>query len=458
MSLMTLRHDLEPERSPPEGTPVDRRRFLKLGVAAAPWLWGGMSPGSATARAPPRRSAFFPEAAASHLGFYVTGGPAACFLSSFEALGGRAIVVRPIGRPFTAPQDGALCQPFERMLLRWNEQAGYAEPAALLDDLHRRGLDRVLSSRHGVPVVSRRALPGPQGNPEIAAYYTNYGGAETFGYARSGPETVGESIVQRFQNAALRRAMLPTQEGPPGSAVAPLAVGAYARDFGVYPSGSLVPEALRIVRFEAPVVVRRGDPAEPFIYLTVDDCWTPEPVERALDIAAATGVKLTFFPVGAYPKDVPQLWRRAVAEGHAVENHTQTHRKLSELSDAQIHWEIEAQRDTLKEVLGFRYRQHFLRPPIGDGIFNYQARIPLIAQQLGYKIAMWSCDSDGYIFRQRTDQWAVDQVYAALEPHLVAGAVVLQHSLPAEVAALPQLIAGAQERGLHCLSMPAGIV
>jgi hypothetical protein len=302
---MTPRYDTEPDQGSPALPLVDRRRVLALPVAAAPWLWAEMSAGSTPTSATTMRSAFFPEPGASDRGFYVVDGPAGRLLSGFEALGGLPIVGRPIGRPYPDPEDGSFHQPFERMLLRWNQETEQAEPVALLDALSARGLDRELRARHGVPMLSRNVLPIPREDARIHALHTNNGGAETFGYARSTPRPVDQAVVQRFQNAALQHTGPDHREMPAESIVRPLSVGTWAGELGLYPEEALLQEALRFARFEAPRIVRHGDPTEPLLYLTLDDCWSPEPVEQALDIAAATGAKLTFFPVGAYLEEAP---------------------------------------------------------------------------------------------------------------------------------------------------------
>ena len=62
------------------------------------------------------------------------------------------------------------------------------------------------------------------------------------------------------------------------------------------------------------------------IYLTFDDgpdpVWTP----RILDLLADARVHATFFVIGEAARRVPSLVRRAVAEGHALGNHSFSHR------------------------------------------------------------------------------------------------------------------------------------
>ena len=70
--------------------------------------------------------------------------------------------------------------------------------------------------------------------------------------------------------------------------------------------------------------------------LTYDDGpnkrWTP----ALLEILARHGLKATFFVVGKYVEERPDLVQRAVAEGHEIGNHTYSHANLLFLSEAQI--------------------------------------------------------------------------------------------------------------------------
>jgi peptidoglycan/xylan/chitin deacetylase (PgdA/CDA1 family) len=74
--------------------------------------------------------------------------------------------------------------------------------------------------------------------------------------------------------------------------------------------------------------------------LTYDDGpnerWTP----LLLDLLARHGVKATFFVVGKYVEQRPDLVRRVVEEGHALGNHTYSHVSLLLLSEERIAAEL----------------------------------------------------------------------------------------------------------------------
>ncbi len=217
------------------------------------------------------------------------------------------------------------------------------------------------------------------------------------------------------------------------------------------------PPPVSDTRFDAPPVFYRGDTTKNLVYLTFDDCSSAALVESAMSIAEQAGARLTFFPVARYLGSNPALWRSVAARGHGIENHTYSHSLLSRLSDSEIRAEIISARDALAQVLGRDARQRFLRPPCGDGIFNYDARIPRIAGELGYKVAMWNSDSNGWRVYPRTDAPAVSTTVANVLRNLGQGSIVIQHVIPVDVLALSQVLAECAHQGYICVPLQEGI-
>ena len=63
----------------------------------------------------------------------------------------------------------------------------------------------------------------------------------------------------------------------------------------------------------------------PCVYITFDDGPIPEATPEVLDILRRLDIKATFFMVGDNVRKYPELYRRVLAEGHAVGNHTMHH-------------------------------------------------------------------------------------------------------------------------------------
>ena len=79
------------------------------------------------------------------------------------------------------------------------------------------------------------------------------------------------------------------------------------------------------LRWLYPHALWRMDPSVKAVYLTFDDGPIPEATPFILDTLARYGVKATFFVVGDNVRKYPDLFRRVVAEGHHVGNHTYNH-------------------------------------------------------------------------------------------------------------------------------------
>ena len=76
------------------------------------------------------------------------------------------------------------------------------------------------------------------------------------------------------------------------------------------------------------------------VALTFDDGPDPTGTTRVLDILKSKNVKGTFFLIGQYVLDYPDVARRVYAEGHRAQNHTYTHPHLTTLSDSQVRQEL----------------------------------------------------------------------------------------------------------------------
>ena len=118
--------------------------------------------------------------------------------------------------------------------------------------------------------------------------------------------------------------------------------------------------------------------------LTYDDGPNDPYTLRILEVLAKHKVLATFFLIGRYVKERPDIAREIAAAGHAIGNHTFSHPNLIFASVQQARAELE----TCEEVLNDAVGQHSLlfRPPFGG-------RRPVtlrIARTLGLEPVMWN--------------------------------------------------------------------
>lgn len=104
-------------------------------------------------------------------------------------------------------------------------------------------------------------------------------------------------------------------------------------------------------------------PAAGSVYLTFDDGpdehWTP----RILDLLAQRNVLATFFVVGRFALEQPELVRRIAAQGHEVGNHSWSHRHPWTLSPEAARLEVRDGAAAIADLIG--QEPVFFRPPHG---------------------------------------------------------------------------------------------
>src|SRR5258707_5701997 len=120
------------------------------------------------------------------------------------------------------------------------------------------------------------------------------------------------------------------------------------------------------------------------IALTYDDGPNDIATERLLDVLAHHNTRATFFLIGRYVRQRPQIARAVAASGHLIGNHTMTHPWLAWQSSARIRQELTGCNALLEDTLGSPIR--YFRAPHG-------ARRPAvlrIARSLGLTPVHWN--------------------------------------------------------------------
>jgi peptidoglycan/xylan/chitin deacetylase (PgdA/CDA1 family) len=118
--------------------------------------------------------------------------------------------------------------------------------------------------------------------------------------------------------------------------------------------------------------------------LTYDDGPNDPHTLRLLEVLAKHGVKATFFLIGRFVQQRPDLAREILQAGHTVGNHTFTHPWLTFKSVAEIRQELSACRSALEDAIG--QHSNLFRPPFGG-------RRPAVlhtARELGLEPIMWN--------------------------------------------------------------------
>jgi peptidoglycan/xylan/chitin deacetylase (PgdA/CDA1 family) len=130
------------------------------------------------------------------------------------------------------------------------------------------------------------------------------------------------------------------------------------------------------------VLIASRNPDE--IALTYDDGPNDIVTERLLDVLAHQNARGTFFLIGRYVRQRPEIARAIASAGHLIGNHTMNHPWLAWQSTARIREELTGCNALLEDIIGVPIR--YFRAPHG-------ARRPAvlsIARSLGLTPVQWN--------------------------------------------------------------------
>jgi peptidoglycan-N-acetylglucosamine deacetylase len=128
----------------------------------------------------------------------------------------------------------------------------------------------------------------------------------------------------------------------------------------------------------------RGVRGSKQIALSYDDGPNDPYTLKLLDVLAKHNVRATFFMIGRYVRQRPDIARAVAVAGHVIGNHTFTHPLLIFKSEAETRAQIIDCQRALEDAVG--KHSNFFRPPFGG---RRPATIR-IARELGLQTAMWN--------------------------------------------------------------------
>ncbi len=120
------------------------------------------------------------------------------------------------------------------------------------------------------------------------------------------------------------------------------------------------------------------------IALTYDDGPNDPHTLKLLDVLAKHNVRATFFMIGRYVQQRPDIARAVAQAGHVVGNHTFTHPLLIFKSAEQTRTELVKCRSALQDAIG--EHSNLFRPPFG----GRRPATLRVARSLGLETVMWN--------------------------------------------------------------------
>lgn len=177
---------------------------------------------------------------------------------------------------------------------------------------------------------------------------------------------------------------------------------------------------------------------EPKIALTFDAAWGNEDTKKILEVLKKHDVRVTFFMTGGWVENYPDDVKAILAAGHDLGNHSENHKNMSQLSDAEKKEELMKVHDKVRTLTG--YEMFLFRPPYGD----YDNAVVNVAKDCGYYTIQWDVDSLDW------KDYGVDSIIKTVteHKHLGNGSIILCHNGAKYTAqALDTLITKLKEKG-----------
>jgi peptidoglycan/xylan/chitin deacetylase (PgdA/CDA1 family) len=176
------------------------------------------------------------------------------------------------------------------------------------------------------------------------------------------------------------------------------------------------------------------------IYLTFDDGPTSEITEWVLEILHKNNIKATFFCIGSNIEKHPELFRKAIENGHSIGNHTFNHIQGWKTATKDYLENVKQCETAISKLQSATC--NIFRPPYGKIKPSQSQKL----RKLGYKIIMWdvlTADFDQSISPEKCLENATQKV--------TSGSVIVFHdSVKASINlkyALPKTIEILKGRG-----------
>jgi peptidoglycan/xylan/chitin deacetylase (PgdA/CDA1 family) len=118
--------------------------------------------------------------------------------------------------------------------------------------------------------------------------------------------------------------------------------------------------------------------------LTFDDGPNDPHTLKLLEVLAKHGVAATFFMIGRFVRERPDIARAVADAGHVIGNHTFTHPLLIFQSAEQTREELTRCRKALEDTVGTH--SNLFRPPFG----GRRPATLRVARELGLETVMWN--------------------------------------------------------------------
>lgn len=161
--------------------------------------------------------------------------------------------------------------------------------------------------------------------------------------------------------------------------------------------------------------------AEKRLYLTFDCGYENGNTPAILDALKKHNAPGTFFVVGNFVSDNPDLIKRIHEEGHEVGNHTFSHPDMSKISTQETFSDELSKVEKLYREITGKEMEKYYRPPQG----KYNEDNLQMAKDMGYQTFFWSL---AYVDWMQDQQPSREEAFDKLLGRIHPGAIVLLHN------------------------------
>ena len=123
------------------------------------------------------------------------------------------------------------------------------------------------------------------------------------------------------------------------------------------------------------------------VAISFDAAWGADKTRDIMSICKSYGIKATFFLVGFWIEEYPEMVKEIYNNGFEIGIHSNTHPDMTKLSKSKIREELTINIKLVEDLTGFRPK--LFRPPFG----YYNNNLIEVCEELGLSCIEWSVDS-----------------------------------------------------------------
>lgn len=173
------------------------------------------------------------------------------------------------------------------------------------------------------------------------------------------------------------------------------------------------------------------------VAISFDAAWGNDDTQTLIDILKEYDVPATFFVVGAWVDKYPESVKALSDAGHQIQNHSNTHPHMPQLSKTQMIDEIESCNKKIEAITG--KCPTLLRPPYGD----YDNALIEVMNELKMSTIQWDVDSLDW-----KDSATPENICNRVTSKVKNGSIVLFHNDADHTpAALPNILKCLKDEG-----------